>query len=199
MERSAARRKLDLPAEATVIAIVGRVSDWKGQRILAEALALEPLASTGAIGIVAGDAASGQEHFERELRELRERLRLGDRLRLLGFRDDLETVLGAADVFAAPATHPDALPNAVIEAAAAGVPVVGSEDGGGLPEILSDGVSGRLVPPRDPPALARALADLLGDREQARRLGAAAAAEVHDRFQVERMLEAVQACYEELG
>jgi glycosyltransferase involved in cell wall biosynthesis len=199
VSRKVARRELGLPEDAPVVAIVGRVSDWKGQHLLAAALARDPLASVGAIGVVAGDAAPGQEHFERELAGLGDRLGLGKRLRPLGFRDDVETVLGAADIFAAPSTHPDSLPNAPLEAAAAGLPVVACIDGGGITEIVRDGVTGRLVPAGDAEALARALAELIRDPERGRRMGAAASADVAERFAVQRMLEAVQACYDEVA
>jgi glycosyltransferase involved in cell wall biosynthesis len=199
IDRTAARKALRLPADAPVVATVGRVSDWKGQHVLAEALALEPLASTGAIGVVAGDSAPGQERFERRLIELRQRLGLGDRLRLLGFREDVATVLGAADVFAAPSIYPDPFPNSALEASAAALPVVGSIDGGGLSEIIRDGVTGSLVPADDAHALGAALAKLVRDPNRAQSMGSAAAECVSDRFRLERMLAAVQACYDEVG
>lgn len=198
VERSAARRELGLALDAPVIAMVGRVSDWKGQHVLVRALALEPLASTGAIALIAGDAAPGQQRFERRLRQLRDDLHLGERLRLLGYRDDVGSVLGAANVFAAPSTHPDVFPNSALEASAAGLPIVGSLDGGGLGEIVDDGVTGRLVPPNDPETLAIALAGLLRDPKLAGMLGEAGAARVLANFPMERMLEEVQATYDEV-
>ena len=91
-------------------------------------------------------------------------------MRLLGFRDDVENVYGAADVIAVPSTAPDPLPGAAIEAAAAGCAVVASAHGG-LPEIIRDGETGRLVPPGDAAALARAAAELLDDPGLARAAG----------------------------
>ena len=81
-----------------------------------------------------------------ELRDSASASGLGERLRLVGFRDDLETVLGAADVVVVPSTQPDPLPNAALEAAAAGCCVVAA-DHGGLPEIVRDGETGVLVRP----------------------------------------------------
>jgi glycosyltransferase involved in cell wall biosynthesis len=190
-----ARKALGLDADRFVVAVVGRVSDWKGQDVLARALAERPLAEIGAVGVVVGDAAPLQSHHARDLAGLRDQLGLGERFRLLGFRDDLEAVFGAADVVAAPSTHPDAFPNAVLEAAAAGVPVVGV-DVGGLPEIVRDGVTGRLVPRPEPPALAGALRQLADDPDAARRLGADAAADVRERFDLGRMLDALQERYD---
>jgi glycosyltransferase involved in cell wall biosynthesis len=193
-----ARRSLGLPLDRFVIGMVGRISDWKGQHILANALALEPLASIAAVGVVAGEAAPGQEHFGHELELLRTRLGLGERLRLLGYRDDVELVYAAVDAFAAPSTHSDSLPNAVIEAALAGLPVVGAADGGGTPEIIRDGVTGVIIPSGDPGRLASALRELATDAHGARRFGRRAAEEVGSRFRPERMLERVQAVYDEV-
>jgi glycosyltransferase involved in cell wall biosynthesis len=186
--RDEARAALDLPADRFVVAVIGRISDWKGQDVLAAALEEPPLAEIAAIGIVAGDAYAGSERFERAL--------AGRRLRLLGFRDDIETVLGAADAVAVPSKRPDPLPNSALEAAAAGLPIVASA-AGGLPEILRDGETGRLVEPQ-PTALARALRELADDPVSARRLGEAAAADVRRRFALDRMLAEVQALYDRL-
>ncbi|CAA9482466.1 MAG: hypothetical protein AVDCRST_MAG30-883, partial [uncultured Solirubrobacteraceae bacterium] len=110
---------------------------------------------------------------------------------------DLGTVLGAADVVAVPSTRPDPLPNAALEAAAAGGGVVAAAHGG-LPEIVRDGETGVLVPPDDPRALALALAALRDDPTRARRLGEAAARDVRERFAPARLLAGVQAVYESL-
>jgi glycosyltransferase involved in cell wall biosynthesis len=83
------------------------------------------------------------------------------------------------------------------EAMAVGTPVVAT-DVGGLAEVVDDGVTGALVAPGDPAALARALAELAADPDRRARLGAAAAADVADRFSVTRLLDRVQALYDEL-
>lgn len=196
--REKARRALDIPADTFTVALLGRISDWKGQDLLAAALAEPELAQRGAIGLVAGDPFPGNEHVERELRAFAERLGLGGRLRLLGFRDDIETVLGAADAVAVPSTRPDPLPNSALEAAAAGLPVVAAAHGG-LTEIVRNGVTGVLVPPDDHVTLAAALEDLASDPALAQRLGSAAAADARERFALPRMLDEVQALYERVG
>jgi glycosyltransferase involved in cell wall biosynthesis len=188
--RDSARAELGLPADRFVIAVLGRVNAWKGQDVLAAAIDEPPLEEIGAIGLVAGDAYPGSERYERALAGR------GERLRLLGFRGDVETVLGAADAVAVPSTKPDPLPNSALEAAAAGLPVVASSLGG-LPEILRHRETGLLVEPRSLP-LARALRELADDPELGRRLGSAAAADVRERFGLDRMLAEVQALYDRL-
>ncbi len=102
---------------------------------------------------------------------------------------------GAADVIAVPSTSPDPLPGAAIEAAAAGCAVVASAHGG-LPEIVRDGETGRLVRPGDPAALARVAAELLRDPAERERLGAAAAIDVRGRFASARLITTISSLYD---
>jgi glycosyltransferase involved in cell wall biosynthesis len=195
--RTEARAALGLPDDQPVIAVLGRISDWKGQDVLVRALAEPLLRDRRAIGVLAGEPWPGAEQRLVRVEDLAERLGVRDRLRLAGFRADVENVYGAADVVAVPSTEPDPLPGAAIEAAAAGCVVVASAHGG-LPEIVRDRETGRLVRPGDPSDLARAVAELLDDRSWASQLAEAAAADVHRRFSAARMLDELQALYDEL-
>jgi glycosyltransferase involved in cell wall biosynthesis len=194
-ERGAARAALGLPADGFAVALLGRLSDWKGQDVLARALAEPPLREIGAEGLVAGDPFPGNENVERELGALAAELGLGDRFRLLGFREDVDTVLGAADAVAVPSTRAEPLGLVALEAAAAGLPVVASAQGG-VTEVVRDGETGLLVAPGDHAALAGALRGLADDPDKASRLGEAAAKDVRERFGRERMIAEVQATYD---
>jgi glycosyltransferase involved in cell wall biosynthesis len=180
-------------ADAFAVAALGRLSTWKGQEVLVDAVARLP----GAVALIAGDAWRGDERHARELVARAAALGAADRVRLLGFRDDVGTVLGAADVVAVPSTAPDPLPNSALEAAAAGCCVVAA-DHGGLPEIIRDGETGVLVTPRDATALADALAALREDPARLHRLGAAAATDVRERFAPSLLLDRVQSLYDRL-
>ncbi|MDX6659523.1 MAG: hypothetical protein QOJ55_345 [Solirubrobacteraceae bacterium] len=197
LARSAARVALGLPEDAFTCLVLGRLNSWKGQEVLARALAEPALRERGAIGLVAGDAWPGEERYERALGALRSELGLGDRLRLLGFRDDLDALYGAADVVCVPSTRPEPLGLVALEAAAAAKCVVAS-DAGGLPEIVRDGETGRLVAPGSAPALASALGELADEPDLRTRLGAAAAVDVRARFSTARLLEHTQALYDDL-
>jgi glycosyltransferase involved in cell wall biosynthesis len=193
--RAVARRRLGLDPRAPVIAVLGRISDWKGQDVLVRALAEPPLRQRAAVGVIAGDPWPGAQQRRERVIELARALGVVDRLRLVGFRDDVETVYGAADVVAVPSTEPDPLPGAAIEAAATGCAVVASAHGG-LPEIITDRETGRLVAPGDAGALARVCAELLDDAPERRRLGSAAAGDVRRRFAPERAVTSIQSLYE---
>jgi glycosyltransferase involved in cell wall biosynthesis len=195
--RAQARASLELDPDAPVIAVLGRISDWKGQDVLVRALAEPPLRERGVVGLVAGEAWPGAEDRLEAVLQLARELDVADRLKLPGFRDDVNAIYGAADVIAVPSTAPDPLPGTAIEAAAAGCAVIATAHGG-LPEIIRDDQTGRLVPPGDHRALARAAGQLLGDPAERERLGAAAAADVRERFAPARLLASVQDLYDEV-
>jgi glycosyltransferase involved in cell wall biosynthesis len=119
---------------------------------------------------------------------------LGERVTLLEYKEDARWILAALDIFAHPAVV-DALPGAVIEAAAAGLPVVAS-DAGDTPEILKG--CGIIVPRRDISALRNALETLAGDPELRRRYGLDARKRVANQFSEERMLDSYEKLFESL-
>jgi glycosyltransferase involved in cell wall biosynthesis len=197
-DRTRARAALGLPQDATVVAVLGRVSGWKGQDLLVRALAAPPLrARPDVVALLAGAPGPGEERHRRAVHELANVLGLTSRVHDVGFRHDLDAVYAAGDVVAVPSLYPDPLPSAALEAAAARRCVVAA-DHGGIREIVRDGDTGRLVPPRDPSALAAVLAELAGDAAQRERLAAAAADEVPRHFARERLLAEVHALYDRL-
>ena len=191
-----ARERLGLTDRDFACLVAGRVSDWKGQDLLLRALAAAP-APDRAIALIAGDAWPGQERQLERVTQLARRLGVAERVRMLGFRDDIGELYAGADVVVVPSTRPDPLPNSALEAAAAGACVVAARHGG-LPEIVHDGVSGRLFAPGDASALATLLGELAADPAQRRRLGDAAAADVGRRFAPARLRADVQELSDEL-
>jgi glycosyltransferase involved in cell wall biosynthesis len=196
-DRGAARAAIGLREGDFACLVAGRVSDWKGQELLVCALAQPQLGGERAVGLIAGDAWPGQERQVEQLEELAQSLGVGESVRMLGFRDDIARLYAAADVVVVPSTRPDPLPNSALEAAAAGACVVAA-DHGGLPEIVRDAATGRLFEPGNAGALAALLAELARDPAQRARLGAAAAADVGERFAPALLCERVQALYDEL-
>ncbi len=118
---------------------------------------------------------------------------LQSRVLFLGHREDVATLLGEADAFVLP-SRSEAFPNGVIEAMAAGLPVIASRVGG-LLDLIEHGRNGLLVEPGDPEALAGALRQLFTDRAAAAQLGEQARAQVRQRYSFDRMVASFEDLY----
>jgi glycosyltransferase involved in cell wall biosynthesis len=184
------RAELGIPSDAPLIGEVGRLCDVKGQRELIAALADLPDARAVLIGAdLEQDGA-----YQRELELEAERRGVRDRVFFAGRRDDAAAALAELDVFALP-SWTEGLPLVVLEAMARRRPVVATSVGG-TPEVVVDGETGLLVPPRDPKALAAALRRLLADADLRTRMGESGYRRVRDRFTAGAMAERVLAVYD---
>jgi glycosyltransferase involved in cell wall biosynthesis len=177
--RRRARTSLRLDPAAPVLVNVGRQEHQKGHRGLLHGMARLMGERPDAVLLVAGRPGHATPELERE----HARLGLGDRVRFLGHREDLPEVLAAADVFVFPSLW-EGLGGALIEAMALGLPIVAC-DLEAIREVVEEGRNAVLVPPGDPEALARAIADLLGDGERARAFGRRSRAMFEQRFTLE--------------
>lgn len=170
-----------------VVGTIARLTRQKGVDVFLRALAQVP----NARAVVVGD---GEDRVA--LEQLAKELGIDDRVTWMGWRDDARTLLTSFDVFVL-ASRFEGLGLALIEAALAERPIVATSVDG-TPEVVVHGETGILVPPDDPPALARAISELLADRERARGLGRRARVFALDRFDVGTMVEAYERLYLEL-
>ena len=177
-DRAAARRSLGTPDAAPLIVCAAVLRRPKGIDRLIEAMPAVLRDLPAARLAIVGD---GSERAA--LAAQVERLGLCGAVRLTGFRRDIPDVMRAADLFVLP-TLDDALPTVVVEAMAAGLPVVASRVGG-LPDMIEDGRDGILVRPGEPAALADAILRLLRDKDLAAALGAAARRRAEADFSLE--------------
>jgi glycosyltransferase involved in cell wall biosynthesis len=122
---------------------------------------------------------------------------LGDAVVFTGFRTDVPELLRAMDCFVLASTRTEGVPQSLLQAFAAGVPVVASAIGG-IPEIVEDGETGILVPPEDATALARAIESVLGDRPGAEARARTARQVVEKRFSHGASVSRLLALYEEV-
>lgn len=185
--RERIRGELGLSPDVPVLLAVGRLNPQKNHAALLDALADPRVAATGAHLVLAGEG-----ELLPALREQGERLGVTMRLHLLGVRGDIPDLLAAADVFALSSSW-EGNPLAVMEAMAAGLPLVATAVGC-VPELVTE-PTGRLVPAGDTPALAAALASLAADAPLRRALGAAAARRATERFDVSQMGAAYETLY----
>jgi glycosyltransferase involved in cell wall biosynthesis len=184
------RAELGLPGP--VVGLVANIRGSKGHRFFLEAARLVLAAHPDARFLIVGDGV-GFADVRRRIDDMR----LAERVLLTGFRRDIPEVMAALDVLALPSIRSEAFPQVIAQALAVGTPVVGTTVGG-IPEIIRDGETGRLVPPADSRALANAILELLRDPLQARDMARRGQALVRERFSIDGMMTATTDVYREL-
>jgi glycosyltransferase involved in cell wall biosynthesis len=175
---------------AKLVGVVARLDPEKGHPTLLEAWPMVLRACPEAYLLIIGEGQRRAD-LERQVAELR----IAHRVVFTGRRDDIPAVTAALDVAVLP-SYREAQGLSILEAMALRRPVVASNVGG-IPEMIEDAVSGLLVPPRDPSALAEAIIRLLKDHSFADMLGRAGHDVVHDRFCVEIMVKSIERIYDE--
>ncbi|MEN3002311.1 MAG: glycosyltransferase [Armatimonadota bacterium] len=176
--------------EAIVITHVGRFVEVKNHALLVSAFARLQSPTPLYLLLVGGG------ELEKAVRQQVVDLGLGERVRFLGVRADVPDILNASDVFALSSKW-EGNPMSVQEAMASGLPVV-STAVGGVPELVQEGVTGLLVPPDDPNALAHALQTLVDQPEQRRQMGESARHHACQHFDIRRTVQQYEALYEHL-
>jgi glycosyltransferase involved in cell wall biosynthesis len=177
-----------LPTHAPIVANIGALTPQKNQHDLVEAAALVVREVPDARFVILGE---GELH-EALAHQIKHK-HLERHILLGGFRTDVLELLKDVDVFALSSTH-EGMCTSLVDAMAAGKPAVATAVGG-VPEVIADGETGFLVPPRDVKAMAARLVTLLKDEGLRARMGQAALARARQRFTVERMVEETAAVY----
>jgi glycosyltransferase involved in cell wall biosynthesis len=181
-DRAWFHKAFPLSQDVLTLAVIAQLIPRKGHRYLLQALP-ELLKAFPTLRLL----LFGQGAEESRLRAQVDTLGLTDRVTFAGFRTDLPQILPCLDLVVHPALM-EGLGISLLQAAAAGVPIV-AVAAGGMPEVVRDGVNGLLVPPADSPALAAAINRLLADPGLRRRFGAAGKELVREKFSVAGMVE----------
>jgi len=184
------RAELRVPGGAPLALEVGRLCEVKGQRELIEATALVPDLH---VALAGADLEQGGA-YRAALERLAVERGVSDRVHFLGYRADVDDLLAQADLVVLP-SWTEGLPLVVLEAMAHAKPVVATPVGG-TAEAVEDGVTGALVPPRDPGRLADAIRGVVEDPQRRRELGLAGRERVEREFSEEQMTRRVLAVYD---
>jgi len=176
------RGEIGIPPERPVLGVTARLSLMKGHTYLIQALPQILRRVPDLCVLFVGDGPIRQQ-LEGQVRQLR----LDEHVRFLGHREDVADITQVYDVAVLPSVMYETFGYVNIEAMASGIP-----------EVVEDGVTGRLVAPRDPGQLAAATIDLLTDRQKARAFGEAGRRRVQQKFTLKRMLDRTFALFEEL-
>lgn len=185
------RRRLGFSPEHYVIGFAGRLAPQKRITDLIWAADILKVIRPNIRLVIAGDGPS-----RARLEQFAHDCHITDRVRFLGYRNDVAELLSALDVFWLGSAY-EGMPNAVMEAMAAGLPVVATNIPG-TNELVVDGETGYLVPVGDRAAFAQRTFTLMEDPELARRLGSAGRRRVAEQFSVERMVDQHARLYHEL-
>lgn len=189
LDRRSAKARLGLDADRPLVLAVGRLSPEKGFDILVKACAR--LAPERVAICIVGDGPQ-----RTDLKGMVESRGMEEHVRLVGYVAAVDPWYQAADVVVAP-SRLEGQGLAALEAMAWETPVVASRVGG-LPEVVDDGVTGLLVAPEDPDALAQAIEELLRDTSRARAMGRAGRRRVEERFRLEDMIRRIADLYREV-
>ncbi len=181
------RRQEGFGSESILVACVAGLRPQKNHPLLLEGFVSTAARYPQAQLLLAG----GGE--QRELASLAARLGISERVHFLGVRSDVPDLLAASDLFVL-ASHYEGNPMSVMEAMAAGLPVVASRVGG-VPELVTDGREGLLLSSLDGQSLASALNDLVGDESKRRRMGEASRLRARRSFDVSHMVAGYEALY----
>jgi glycosyltransferase involved in cell wall biosynthesis len=188
----ALRGEYGVPSSAPLLGVVARLEPEKGHRHLIEAMPAILRAVPEAWLAVIGE---GSEADALRAQTAALGSRVAARVLFTGRRDDVSALTADLTLAVLPSLR-EAQGISLLEAMARGVPVVASEIGG-IPEVVTDGVDGRLVPPGDPAALADAIVELVRDPALRHRLGEAGRRTVADRFSIDAQVRAIQTVYDE--
>jgi len=176
------REELGIAADAQIVGTVAILRRKKGHHILLDAIPMVLREFPKTVFLFAGDGPQ-RKNIEERISELG----IGNNVKLIGLRNDIPEILKTIDLFVLP-TLQEALGTSFIESMAMGKPVVGTK-AGGVPEVVKDGISGILVEPENPAALAGAIISLLRNRERMRQMGDAGRKIVEENYSIDVMVK----------
>jgi glycosyltransferase involved in cell wall biosynthesis len=174
--------------------MVGRFAPWKGQHVFVEAASRLGKMYPEAEFVLAGTALFGEEKYLRSVQQQASRAENREKIRFLDFVDDVPALFRDLDIVVHASVEPEPFGQVIVEAMMAEKPVVVSAAGGPL-ELVEEGVTGRLVTPGDPIALAGALETVIQDPVGAAEMGQRARARAVDRYDVHQTARAVEQVY----
>lgn len=174
------RQQLNL-ADQFVVGHFSRLSPWKGQHVLIEALTHCPETVTV---LLVGDALFGEQDYVEQLHQQVEQLGLGDRVRFLGFRSDVPQLMSMCNLVAHTSTAPEPFGRVIVEAMLCGTPVVAAA-AGGVVELIEHGKTGWLMPPSDALKLADIIQQCQSQPERAIAISHQAQQSASQRFNLE--------------
>jgi len=187
----------NIPRNAPIIGMMGRVNSWKGQADFLKAANILMKRHPDLYTVFVGAAFEGEEWREKELADSIEASPYKDRIINKGYRTDSQGIYKLYDVFVLPSTNPDPLPTVVLEAMATGKPVVGYRHGG-VCEMVKEGYNGLLAEVRNPEDLADKIDVLLKDKDLRKKMGNNSRKRLLENFSIESYVQNYSEEYDRL-
>ena len=187
----------NIPKDAKIIGMMGRVNSWKGQADFLKAANIIMSKFQNVYTVFVGAAFEGEEWREKELANAISQSPYKDRIINKGYRTDSEGIYKLYDVFVLPSTNPDPLPTVVLEAMATGKPIVGYKHGG-VCEMVKDGYNGLLAEVRNPEDLAAKIESLLEDDDKRIEMGKNSRKRLLEKFSIKSYVQNYSAEYDRL-
>ena len=179
------------------IGLIGRISPWKGQHIFIEAASLLHSQFPNVRFQIIGAPLFAEREYEQQLHELRERLGVVEAVEFVGFVENVPERIAQLDIVVHASTSGEPFGQVIIEGMAEQKPVVAT-NGGGVPEIVEDGVTGLLVPMGDAVAMANAIDFLLRNPLIAKEMGARGRERALSQFTIQMTARKVEAVYDQV-
>lgn len=195
LDRGKIRRELSLKDEC-LITLAGRLEPWKGQLIFVEAAREAIKRNANLRFVIAGGALFGRKDFEDKVKSLINEHRLENKITLLGFRDDMPSIIAASDIIIHPSYLPEPFGRDIVEAMACAKPVICTNIGGPK-EIISED-AGIFIEPKRPDLLAEAILGLVRDPGKMKRMGSCGRRLAEEKFSIEKTARKTEAVIESL-
>lgn len=191
------REELGLSRDTDVVTMIGVLTPWKGQHIFLEAIARLKEHFLNLRGIIVGEelyTGIGHRGYSQYLKDRVKVLGIEERIRFLGFRDDIPSIINSSTVMVHASLMPEPFGRVIIESMACEKPVVATR-GGAVEEILRDRIDGIIVEPGKDSDLAQAIAYILKDKNSAKEMGRNGRERVEKMFSAEKMARKIETFY----
>lgn len=187
---SSIREDYNIAQDTLLLGCIGRIEKRKGQEYLISAMRHLDNAKLILVG-------QGKEDYLNRITKLCNEFNIADRVMYIGYRDDIPSVLKEIDIFVFPTLRGEGFPRVILEAMAAGKPVVAT-DNAGSPEAVADGYTGFIVPTGNTSALATKLKELIADKKKRTVMGEAGRKRVKKYFTIQKNVEKIQQVYHDI-
>jgi len=191
IDSSSIRKELNIKKDEIVLAVIGRIGEGKGQDDFIKASSIVAKQFVNVKFLIVGSAVTNEDCWrEKYLMNLVKQLNLENKVYFIGFRKDIENILASIDIFVL-SSYAEPFGRSLLEAMACGKPVIATNTGGTY-EIVSDGETGILIPPKNPIKLAEAMKKLIEDENLRIKMGKAGRLKVKKLFDIKKCIKILE-------